>query len=162
PQLRFGPGIPALKFIHEYGFDTARAITSLVYNGVVRDYPDIRWHFTHCGGTPPSQSARPLPRPSVFAPCNQGPPERPFTYPSRLYCDEAVAFSSAQLQALRTVVPDDHIMFGSDYPACRHLFATDNVKKMPFLEGRVVLPHAGDPEPPAGDVYGPDERIALE
>lgn len=76
--------------------------------------------------------------------------------------DDAQAFTAAQLPPLASLVPADHIMFGSDWPAVHSLFVADNVEKMPFLEGRLPDPRAGDPEPPVDGVYSPHQRIALE
>jgi 6-methylsalicylate decarboxylase len=162
PNLQYGPDIPSQNFVFEYTWDSTRAITSLIYNGVIRDYPDIRWHFVHCGGTLPFLAYRLATLHAFYTPFNDVLPEGPLTYISRLYFDDAQAFTSAQLQPLKSLVPADHIMFGSDWPPVHNLFAADNVQKMPFLEGNLPLPSAGDPEPPVDEVYTPHERIALE
>src|SRR5690349_4384566 len=162
PKLLFGPDIPAGNNVFEYTFDATRSITSLIYNGVLRDYPNIRWHFTHCGGALPFLSYRLATRHSAFPPFNEVLPEGPLTYISRMYFDDAQAFTAAQLQPLLSLVPADHIMFGSDWPATRHLYTADNVKTMPFLKGQLPLPRTGDPEPPVDEVYGRRRRIALE
>ncbi|WP_172639207.1 amidohydrolase family protein [Streptomyces tailanensis] len=162
PKLRYGPDIPALNFVYEYTFDATRAMTSLIYNGVLRDHPNIRRHFTHCGGTLPFLSYRLATLHAFFPPFNSVLPEGPLDYFSRLYFDDAQAFTAAQLLPLASLVPADHIMFGSDWPAVHNLFEADNVEKMPFLEGRLPDPRAGDPEPPVDGVYSPHQRIALE
>jgi 6-methylsalicylate decarboxylase len=162
PKLMFGPDIPAGNNVFEYTFDATRSMTSLIYNGVLRDYPNIRWHFTHCGGALPFLSYRLATRHASFPPFNQVLPEGPLTYISRMYFDDAQAFTAAQLQPLLSLVPADHIMFGSDWPATRNLYTADNVEKMPFLEGRLPILQAGDPEPPVDEAYSRPERIALE
>jgi predicted TIM-barrel fold metal-dependent hydrolase len=162
PKLFFGPDIPAGNNVFEYTFDATRAMTSLIYNGVLRDYPNIRWHFTHCGGALPFLSYRLATRHSAFPPFNEVLPEGPLKYIAQMYFDDAQAFTAAQLQPLLSLVPADHIMFGSDWPATRHLYAADNVKTMPFLKGKLPVLRAGDPEPPVDEVYHPRQRIALE
>ncbi len=89
-------------------------------------------------------------------------PEGPLKYISQMYFDDAQAFTAAQLEPLQSLVPADHIMFGSDWPATRHLYAADNVETMPFLKGQLPLLKAGDPEPPVDKVYNRRQRIDLE
>ena len=43
------PGIPDSAI--EYGTDTTRAITRMVFSGSSRKYPDVRLIFSHAGGT---------------------------------------------------------------------------------------------------------------
>lgn len=71
----------------------------------------------------------------------------------RMFFDNAQAFTAAQLQPLSSLVPDSHIMFGSDWPATRHLYAADNVETMPFLKGSLPNLKAGDPEPTVDEIY---------
>ncbi|NGO08326.1 amidohydrolase [Streptomyces sp. HC44] len=162
PKLCFGPDIPAGNNVFEYTFDATRAMTSLIYNGVLRDYPNIRWHFTHSGGALPFLAYRLATRHSAFPPFNEVLPEGPLTYLKRMYFDDAQAFTAAQLQPLSSLVPDSHIMFGSDWPATRHLYAADNAETMPFLKGSLPNLNAGDPEPTVEEIYNRRQRIALE
>ena len=37
----------------EYGTNTTRSIASLIFNGLTTQFPDIRWIFSHAGGTMP-------------------------------------------------------------------------------------------------------------
>jgi predicted TIM-barrel fold metal-dependent hydrolase len=37
----------------EFLFDSTRAVSDLVLDGALTRYPDIRWVFTHGGGTLP-------------------------------------------------------------------------------------------------------------
>lgn len=42
----------------DVAFDTARTITDMLYKGVFRRHPSIRWVFAHCGGALPVLSGR--------------------------------------------------------------------------------------------------------
>ena len=50
------PGIPPGSI--EYATDTTRTIAHLVFSGTSQKYPDIRWIFSHRGGTLPFLTAR--------------------------------------------------------------------------------------------------------
>lgn len=42
----------------DVAFDTARTITDMLYRGVFRRHPNIKWIFAHCGGSLPVLSGR--------------------------------------------------------------------------------------------------------
>jgi len=44
-------GVPAVDI--EWATDTTRTVASLVFSGTAARYPDIRWIFSHGGGTMP-------------------------------------------------------------------------------------------------------------
>jgi 6-methylsalicylate decarboxylase len=45
-------------WLYEFPFETTRAITNLIYSGVLERHPRIRWQFAHLGGTAPFISHR--------------------------------------------------------------------------------------------------------
>ncbi len=103
------PGVPAS--IIEYGTDTTRAIAQLVFSGEAQRYPDIRFIFSHAGGTMPflqhrfvAQANEPKAVPGVLAALE------------RFYYDTAQTSFAAPMAALRRVVPVSRILFGTDYP----------------------------------------------
>ena len=51
PGVGFSPAAPFFYPTLEWPFDTARAITNLIYGKVAKSYPRIRWIFMHTGGT---------------------------------------------------------------------------------------------------------------
>jgi predicted TIM-barrel fold metal-dependent hydrolase len=42
----------------EVAFETTRTVVDMLYNGVFRRYPNIKWVLAHCGGALPALSGR--------------------------------------------------------------------------------------------------------
>jgi predicted TIM-barrel fold metal-dependent hydrolase len=108
------PGIPSA--IIEYGTDTSRAITEIVFGGTAKRYPDMRIIFSHAGGTLPFLVER-----VMFLERTQGhslkAPEGGAVAALRnFHYDTAQAAMAAPMAALRQVAPLSHILFGTDYP----------------------------------------------
>jgi 6-methylsalicylate decarboxylase len=98
----------------EFPFDTTRTIASLVYSGTTTRFPDIRFIFSHAGGTLPMLAARieeSGPKPlKANVPGGIQPAFRKFYY------DTASAANAPAMAALMDLVPLSQIMFGTDYP----------------------------------------------
>ena len=102
----------------EFPFDTTRTITSLVLNGTLARFPDIKFIFSHGGGALPFLAARidhVGARDATFSARNPGGIKRELR---RLYCDTALASSGPQMAAMLAFFPASHVLFGSDYPFC--------------------------------------------
>jgi predicted TIM-barrel fold metal-dependent hydrolase len=100
----------------EFIQDTNRAITSLMYSGSLARLRDIRFVFSHAGGTIPMLVGRMtqigVRRPQVAAKIPNG-----VEYElKRLYYEVANSTTRPAIAALTSVVPISQIMFGSDYP----------------------------------------------
>ncbi len=113
-----GDPIPRVNITSiEFPTDTTRTITDLIYSGTLRRCPNIRFIFSHGGGT----ILMLLSRLSGGA---LTPEERAATIPNgfeaelkKLYYDIAsVAVSSTAMTAVFDVIPKEHILFGSDIP----------------------------------------------
>ncbi|WP_198380454.1 amidohydrolase family protein [Roseomonas sp. KE2513] len=100
----------------EFPFDTTRAIASLIFSGVTRDYPSIRWILSHAGGAMPYLAGRVewLTRnnPSL----RERIPEGFARAMEPLFFDCALSADAVHFAALRALVPDSQILFGTDYP----------------------------------------------
>jgi predicted TIM-barrel fold metal-dependent hydrolase len=106
-------GIPDTAI--EYGTDTSRAIVRTVFNGSSQRYPDIRFIFSHAGGTMPFLIERLV----SLAKTPQYAAQFPKGYTAeavKFYYDTAQASNPAAMSALRKVVPVSQIVFGTDYP----------------------------------------------
>ena len=100
----------------EVPHDTTRTVTSLLLSGSFARYRDIKWLFSHAGGTIPMMAGRidafygARPNLKEFAPDGiQGELQR-------LYYDTANATSAPTMAALMKLVPPSQITYGSDYP----------------------------------------------
>ena len=99
----------------EVAFETARTMVDMLYRGVFRRYPNIRFVVAHCGGALPALSGRLLtlgleqwvPNPQELTPAELEQHLR------RLYLDTAATMPSALAAALEMTSPE-HIVYGSD------------------------------------------------
>jgi predicted TIM-barrel fold metal-dependent hydrolase len=114
PQYAFPAGYTELTF------DTTRAITNMLYTGMLAKYPNIRWIMPHMGGVAPFLLFRlcgldddPKVRERI--------PDGVAAYLRRLYYDVAQSPSPLALRALLEVADPTHIMFGTDYPSARNV-----------------------------------------
>lgn len=109
------PGVAAQMF--EYPTDTSRAIISLVASGTAAKYPDIRFVFSHGGGTITSVIGR-LAGPTANGDgvTKPAPPDSRLAQLRRFYYDTAGAANQINMGALRTLASASQILFGSDAP----------------------------------------------
>jgi 6-methylsalicylate decarboxylase len=94
----------------EFPFDTTRTIVSLMLTGTIAKYKDIRFIFSHAGGTLPFLAERIQHTSRGRVPGGVAPTMR------TLYYDTASAANGPAMAALMKSVPMSHILFGSDYP----------------------------------------------
>jgi len=118
-------GIP--DNIIEYAVDTTRAIASLIFNGVTTRYANVRFIFSHGGGTVPFLIERFLGGtsaeivPGIVTSGQAGPyvpkqpPDGALAELRKCYFDTAQCANPLAMRALRTLVPVEQILFGSDY-----------------------------------------------
>jgi len=110
------PGVP--HSVSEYDNDVNRAVLSLLWNGVLTNYPDIDFIVAHTGGTVPALAGRIQDR---------VPEDRPDLYPHgaldkmrRLYLELGHAsFPWVVAGALEFSGPT-RLLFGTDYPVEPH------------------------------------------
>jgi aminocarboxymuconate-semialdehyde decarboxylase len=95
--------------------DTTLAVARMCYDGLLRDFPEIRWIVAHLGGAVPYLMERMDSGFRDFAECRVKIDQLPSTYLKRLYYD-TVTFSPHNLALARNLVGADHMVMGSDYP----------------------------------------------
>ena len=108
------PGVH--EYVLEYGFDTTRAITSLLFRGAARRYRDIRWIFCHGGGTTPFLAERLVRAPDVNKSLAQYVPDGVVAELKRFHYDVAQIAHPMALAALTRLVPMSQILWGTDFP----------------------------------------------
>ena len=98
-----------------FPMDTTLAVARMCYDGMLKDFPDIRWIIGHIGGAVPYLMERMDSGFRDFAECRVKIDELPSVYLKRLYYD-TVTFSPHNLMMTRDVVGSDHMVMGSDFP----------------------------------------------
>jgi aminocarboxymuconate-semialdehyde decarboxylase len=98
-----------------FPFDTTLAVARMCYDGLLKDFPDIRWIVCHAGGALPWLMERMDNGYRDFAETKAKIDELPSVYLKRLYYD-TVTFSPHTLGLLRDVFGAERMLMGSDYP----------------------------------------------
>jgi aminocarboxymuconate-semialdehyde decarboxylase len=116
-------------------FDTTLAAASLVFSGVVKRYPRIRWALCHLGGTIPYLAERLDRGFKAFKDCRANIDREPSTYLKTFYYD-TVNFNQGALKLAIEFAGAEHILAGSDYP---HQIGSipsmlDAIAKLPVTE----------------------------
>jgi predicted TIM-barrel fold metal-dependent hydrolase len=99
----------------ELGTDTTRAIASVLFDGTASRYPDIRFIFSHGGGTMPYLMTRftsLAARPDIA----QKLPNGLLYEVQKLYYDTASLYGPYPWPTLLKLVPVPRILFGTDFP----------------------------------------------
>jgi predicted TIM-barrel fold metal-dependent hydrolase len=101
----------------EYPTDTTRAIMNLLVGNAATRFPDVRFIFSHAGGTLVSIAQRILGN-EVTAEALAKPIEKNsrLYHVRRFHYDTAGSANPVQLQSLRLLVPSSQIVFGTDTP----------------------------------------------
>jgi predicted TIM-barrel fold metal-dependent hydrolase len=110
---RLIPGV--FDTLIEYGTDTTRAIASYIYRGAARRFPNVRMIWSHSGGTMPFLIER-FDGADRSEATKKEAPDGFRAVAARFFYDIAQASNPVATTALRSVVPVNHIVFGSDYP----------------------------------------------
>jgi predicted TIM-barrel fold metal-dependent hydrolase len=97
----------------EYGTDTTRAITGVAFSGDAARFPDVRFVWSHAGGTAPFLASR-------IDGASRGAKERmPAGFIATLktfYYDLAGATNAGAVASLLQLVQPDRVLFGTDFP----------------------------------------------
>ena len=102
----------------EYPTDTTRAIMSLIVSNTATRCPDVRFIFSHAGGTLVSIAGRFIGATVLTAEALAAQPEANsrLYHVKRFYYDTAGSANPVQMQSLKLLVPSSQIVFGTDFP----------------------------------------------
>lgn len=124
----------------EYPFETTRVAANLIYNGVLRRYPRIRWILAHAGGTLPYLSTRlRLMEESDknTPPFAERVPEGVTPFIGQFYFDVALSGGIAPMAALTAVADPSRILYGTDWPYVDRDFVNEQAENL------VAMPQFG-------------------
>jgi predicted TIM-barrel fold metal-dependent hydrolase len=93
----------------ELSTDTTRTIASMLFTGAVVKYPDIRFIWSHGGGSVPFLVGR-------LGGASKALPKGLIYELQKFYYDTAQIYNPYALAGLAKLVPIPHILFGTDYP----------------------------------------------
>ena len=109
----------------EWGTDTTRTIGDIVFSGNAAKFRDIKWIFSHAGGTMPFLIERFVRQPLIDKQFQPAVPNGTLAELTRFYYDTAQTSNKASMAALTAVIPTSQILFGTDFP---YRTAIDHVK----------------------------------
>ena len=101
----------------EFATDTSRSIASLLFSGTANRFPDIRWIWSHSGGTMPFLWSRfTRQETDMKDKAKMVLPKGILSEVQKFYYDTAQGHHAGAMAALRVLVPPSQILFGTDYP----------------------------------------------
>jgi predicted TIM-barrel fold metal-dependent hydrolase len=109
----------------EFGTDTTRTIVNIVFSGTAIKFPDIKWIFSHAGGSLPFLTERLIKMPVINNKLAVHVPNGVLHELKRFYYDTAWAAHPYALSSLLQLVSAQQVLFASDYP---YRTSEDNVK----------------------------------
>ena len=123
--------------IIEYGTDTTRAILGLLTSGQAVRFPDIKWIWSHAGGSAPFFAGRiehSVPRMKDH---KTRLPNGAIHEMKRFFYDVAGASNRGALVSLMELVEISQVLFGTDYPAQKSADAIAGLTGMKFSEAEM-------------------------
>lgn len=102
--------------IMEYGTDTTRAILGLMFSGAAVRFPDIRFIWSHAGGTAPFLVGRIERGAKALKDREQRLPKGAIAELQRFHYDVAGAANAGALSSLMKLVAVSQVLFGTDFP----------------------------------------------
>jgi len=109
-NLNYAPGVT--PGVMEYGTDTTRALIGVAFSGDAARYSNIRFIWSHAGGTAPFLAGRIEGRSKG----SEAMPDGFMATARKFYYDLAGAANPGAVASLKQLVSSDRIVFGTDFP----------------------------------------------
>ncbi len=100
----------------EFPHDTTRCVASLLFSGTFNRCPDIRFIFSHAGGTVPYLATRMALLGSLDKGLARQVPGGVMPVLRRLYYDTAISANPISMAALLKLVTPANVLLGTDFP----------------------------------------------
>ena len=100
----------------EFGTDTTRAITRLLFSGAAHRYPNIKWIWSHGGGTVPFLTMRLVNWANARKDLKDRLPDGALAALKKFYYDTAQAAHPYAMASLMRLVAVSQVLFGTDFP----------------------------------------------
>jgi 6-methylsalicylate decarboxylase len=110
-NLEYAPGVGPGSM--EYGTDTTRAIMGVAFSGDAARFPDIRFIWSHAGGTVPFLAGR---IEGASSGAKAALPDGFISALKKFYYDLAGAANRGAIASLLQLVATTQIVFGTDFP----------------------------------------------
>jgi predicted TIM-barrel fold metal-dependent hydrolase len=109
------PDLPVATI--EYAVDSTRTMASLVFGGAAAKYPNIRWIFSHSGGTTPFLLSRFIRQEQDMKgeAVKRMPNGVMYEY-KKFYYETAQGNHAGALDALLRIIPLSQVLYGTDFP----------------------------------------------
>jgi 6-methylsalicylate decarboxylase len=102
--------------IVEWNTDTTRTIADIIFSGNAQKFRDIRWVFSHAGGTMPFVIERFVRHPQIDPKAKPTVPDGTLAELTRFWYDTAQSSNKGSMSALAAIIPASQILFGTDFP----------------------------------------------
>jgi predicted TIM-barrel fold metal-dependent hydrolase len=136
------------RAVVEFQTDTSRAIGSVLFTGTASRFPDIRFIWSHGGGTMPFLYERYIRVPQLYQNVRPNIPRGVEYEIKKFYYDVAQVAHPAALASLVKVAPTSQILFGTDFPyrssadhvrGVTEFFADEKDRRMVTRENALAL-----------------------
>jgi predicted TIM-barrel fold metal-dependent hydrolase len=121
----------------EYATDTTRTMASLMFSGAAARFADIKWIFSHSGGTAPFLVSR-FAREELTAKNKAQILPNGFMHElAKFYYDTAQGHHTGALDALLKIAPVSQVLFGSDFPFRPGMETVDGLRGYSFTAAQL-------------------------